>query len=352
MAKKQQRLKNKLSLGYSLARSAHFTAQQFTLPLLEALVTRSMQGRPALELKNIKKSYTELYNLLKKDTDNIDKGLYPLEVLYPESFAKHALRFPQIVADGVHISRRRRGRESKEFNQEAREYLADLPEYYQRNFHYQSGGYLTEKSAELYEHQVEILFAGAADAMRRLIIPLAKDVFLNEGEGLRFLEVAAGTGRLTRFMKLAFPKAQITVLDLSEPYLKQARKSLAQFRGLDFVQGAAEELPFKDNHFDFVYSCFLFHELPADVRDGAVLEGLRVLKPGGFYGFVDSLQKGETEDLNWALEQFPKDFHEPFYKNYLLHPMEDLLRDCGFSDLRKDTGFFSKAVLAQKPFSA
>lgn len=352
MAKKQQQLKNKLSLGYSLARSAHFTAQQFTLPLLEALVTRSMKDRPSLELKNIKKSYKELYNLLKKDTDNIDKGLYPIEVLYPESLAKHALRYPKILVDGLHISRRRQGHESKEFNQEAREYLADLPEYYRRNFHYQSGGYLTEKSAELYEHQVEILFAGAADAMRRLIIPLAKDVFLNDGEGLRFLEVGAGTGRLTRFMKLAFPKAHITVLDLSEPYLKQARKNLVNFRGLDFVQGAAEELPFKEGHFDFVYSCFLFHELPADVRDAAVLEGMRVLKPGGFYGLVDSLQKDESEDLNWALEQFPKDFHEPFYKNYSLHPVEDLLKDCGFLDLRKDTGFFSKAVLAQKPFSA
>lgn len=350
MARKQ--LRNKLSLGYSLARSAHFTAQQFTLPLLERLVTRSMKDRPALELKNIKKSYSELYKLLKKDTDNIDKGLYPIEVLYPENIAKHALRYPQILVDGYHISRRRQEHDAKEFNQEAREYLPNMPQYYQRNFHYQSGGYLTEKSAELYEHQVEILFAGAADAMRRLIIPLAKDVFLNEGAGLKFLEVGAGTGRLTRFMKLAFPKAHITVLDLSEPYLKQARKNLLNFRGLDFVQGAAEELPFKDEHFDFVYSCFLFHELPADVRDGAVLEGMRVLKPGGYYGLVDSLQKEEAEDLNWALEQFPKDFHEPFYKNYSLHPMGNLLKDCGFLDLRKDTGFFSKAVLAQKPFSA
>ncbi|MEK2688328.1 class I SAM-dependent methyltransferase [Bdellovibrio sp. GT3] len=348
----RKHLKNKLKLGYSLARSAHFTAQQFTLPLLEALVTRSMKDRPSLELKNIKKSYKELYNLLKKDTDNIDKGLYPIEVLYPENFAKHALRYPKILVDGLHISRRRHEHDAKEFNQEAREYLADLPEYYQRNFHYQSGGYLTEKSAELYEHQVEILFAGAADAMRRLIIPLAKDVFLNEGEGLRFLEVGAGTGRLTRFMKLAFPKAHITVLDLSEPYLKQARKNLINFRGMDFVQGAAEELPFKDAHFDFVYSCFLFHELPQEVREAAVLEGLRVLKTGGFYGLVDSVQKGETEGLDWALEQFPRDFHEPFYKNYSQNPVEDLLKAVGFSDLRKDTGFFSKAVLAQKPFSA
>ncbi len=47
-------------------------------------------------------------------------------------------------------------------------YLAGLPEYYGRNFHYQTEGYLSEESAELYEHQTEILFMGTLGLMRRL----------------------------------------------------------------------------------------------------------------------------------------------------------------------------------------
>ena len=43
----------------------------------------------------------------------------------------------------------------------------DLPKYFLRNFHYQTDGYLSEKSARLYEFQVETLFSGCAATMRR-----------------------------------------------------------------------------------------------------------------------------------------------------------------------------------------
>ena len=45
-----------------------------------------------------------------------------------------------------------------------------LLNYYLQNFHYQTDGYLSDLSANLYDLQVEILFNGAADAMRRRII--------------------------------------------------------------------------------------------------------------------------------------------------------------------------------------
>ena len=51
----------------------------------------------------------------------------------------------------------------------------DLPKYFLRNFHYQTDGYLSEKSARLYEFQVETLFSGCAATMRRFsMIPLIK----------------------------------------------------------------------------------------------------------------------------------------------------------------------------------
>ena len=42
-----------------------------------------------------------------------------------------------------------------------------MPEYYAQDFHFQTGGYLTEDSARLYDVQVETLFMGAAGPMRR-----------------------------------------------------------------------------------------------------------------------------------------------------------------------------------------
>ncbi len=344
--------KDKMTLGYSLARSAHFVAQQFSLPIFEFLSTGKKAQRPSVEPKQIKKIYSELYQLLKKDSENIAQGFYPIEVLKPEKLTQHMLRYPRIIMDGYSISKRRQDKKAHDFQEESEEFLKELPEYYRRNFHFQTGGYLTKESADLYEHQVEILFAGAGDAMRRLIIPPLKQAYPGDGEGLHFLEVAAGTGRLTRVMKLAFPKARITVLDLSYPYLKKAQTNLQNFDRLDFVQGAAEELPFQDGMFDAVYSCFLFHELPYEIRKRAVAEGSRVLKEGGFFGFVDSVQKEDVQGLEWALEQFPVDFHEPFYKNYQQNPMEGLMLNQGFGHIYKQLGFFAKAVLGKKPISS
>lgn len=46
----------------------------------------------------------------------------------------------------------------------------DYPKYFNRNFHFQVDGYTSENSAEIYDHQVEILFAGMAAPMRRLLL--------------------------------------------------------------------------------------------------------------------------------------------------------------------------------------
>src|SRR5438445_587283 len=72
------------------------------------------------------------------------------------------------------------------------------PRYYARNFHYQSEGYLGQTSAALYDLQVELLFGGTADAMRRRILPpvvrFARARNASAAHPLRILDVACGTG--------------------------------------------------------------------------------------------------------------------------------------------------------------
>ena len=49
------------------------------------------------------------------------------------------------------------------------------PRYYLQKFHFQSDGYLSDASAERYDHQVEVLFGGGAAAMRRqALVPLRR----------------------------------------------------------------------------------------------------------------------------------------------------------------------------------
>lgn len=286
-----------------------------------------------------------LLEFLREDAHNIGEGLYPIEVLKPESPVEHVKRLPKLITHGLSSYRKRATGKATEFNKKAKDLSEELPRYYRRNFHFQIDGYLSEHSAELYEHQVEMLFAGTGDAMRRLIIPPLKTRFPgSDGTGLTFLEVAAGTGRSSRFVRMAFPKAKIVVSDISDPYLKVARTRLADLDRMDFIQAAGEKLPFQDKQFDAVYSVFLFHELPEDVRREVLKESKRVLKKGGFLGLVDSLQSGDQKDFDSLLENFPKDYHEPFYRNYIATPMEGMMKELGLESMDSHLGFLSKVI--------
>ncbi len=340
---------NKAGLFYSYARTGNFALQGALLPWMNFLATGEMREPPKEFKAHIKEALLRIKSLHDKDLENIKNNIYPVEVLYPENPIKHALRYPQVLMDAFKASKRRKNKVSDQFSDEANEYLADLPDYYKRNFHFQTGGYLSEVSAELYEHQVEILFSGAADAMRRLLLPEMKVHFQgSDGEGLHFLELASGTGRFTRSLALAFPKAKITCVDLSPNYLSKARERLKEFKNINFVQGAAEDLPFKKSTYNAVVSCFLFHELPMPIRQTVIAKSIQFLKPRGFLGLVDSIQKNDDKEFQWALKQFPMDFHEPFYKNYVQNPMETLLSDAGLKNVQSEAGFLSKTVSGVK----
>lgn len=337
-------------MAYSLARSLGFTIENRLLYTLASVLPGKQPRPPKPDRASINLIQRELNRLFQEDSARIAEGMYPASVLAPEAPWKHLARIPKLAADGVRMGIRRARGKTTSFTDEARDFLSELPRYYRRNFHYQTDGYLSEESAELYEHQVEILFAGSADAMRRLVIPRFKKHFGNtDGKGLAFLEVGAGTGRSTRFMRLAFPKARIVATDLSDPYLKVAQRKLADLQRIDFLQADGAKLPFSDAHFDGAYSVFLFHELPLDARRGVLQEMIRVLKPGGCLGIVDSLQIGDLPELDPFLEIFPQDFHEPFFRNYIENKLEALFEAAGLGSIESGTGFFSKAISATKP---
>ncbi len=338
-------------LSYQLLRAGFFTIQQRSLPVFEVLLTGQSPRQSKDFAQKAKAAYADLFDLLKKDSHHISQGVYPADVLATESVGKTLARFPKIVWDGVKISKRRKQKLNRDFSPGVQSDLSDYPEYFQRNFHFQTDGYLSAESAELYEHQVEILFSGSADAMRRLILPpLKKHISqTSEPKKLRILELGAGTGALSRFIKLSFPEVELTVSDLSEAYLKKAQKRLQDFRKINFVTANATDLPFQDASFDVVLSCFLFHELPLDVRRRVLDESWRVLRSGGWCGLVDSIQLGDKPRLDFGLESFPIDFHEPFFKNYTQHPVEKMWAERGFTNIQGDFGFFSKMVCGTKP---
>lgn len=185
--------------------------------------------------------------------------------------------------------------------------------------------------------------------MRRLVLsPLRARLGRGDGAGLKILEIGAGAGSATRFVRLTFPRAHLVATDLSGPYLKVAQRKLKRFDRIDFLQTPGESLPFQDGQFDAVFSVFLFHELPLQTRKAVLKEAHRVLKKGGALAVVDSVQSGDQPEFEQLLKNFSRDYHEPFYRDYLEHPLEGLVAEAGFADIRKEVGFLSRVNSARK----
>lgn len=229
----------------------------------------------------------------------------------------------------------------------------DLPAYYRQNFHFQSDGWLSERSARIYDTQVEVLFTGAAGAMRRRGLSLiAEEVrrLRQKGRdlsGITFADIGCGTGRLLRDVVDNFPRLCIKAVDLSEPYLQEARKAASGAPNAQFICGPAEALPLGDASVDILATVYLFHELPPRVRRLVATEFARVLKPGGLYVHVDSVQYGDTS-MDLLLESFPRAFHEPFYESYAKEDLQELFASAGLSFEAEKLGFLTKASAFRK----
>jgi ubiquinone/menaquinone biosynthesis C-methylase UbiE len=107
-------------------------------------------------------------------------------------------------------------------------------------------------------------------------------------DNIRVLEIGTGPGTLGKLV-VAYLAVTVIGVDLSSGMVAMARNSGAY---LDVVQCSAESLPFPTNHFDFVYSSFVFHSV---LRQGAALAELRrVLKAGAFGILVDLCPNGSV----------------------------------------------------------
>lgn len=281
--------------------------------------------------------------LFQREWRDIAAGLFPApRALGPEpaEFLRRSLLY---FRDLPQVDARRHGRADEELPPGSQ---ADgLPDYYRQNFHFQSDGWLSDHSAQLYDTQVEVLFTGAADAMRRRALkPIADWMQGRCQRSLHGLDVGCGTGRLLAFLHEAWPGFRLSGLDLSPPYLDEARRLIGRTARVKLTEGAAEALPFDDASLDLVVSSFLLHELPPEVRAKTLAEMVRVLKPTGLIVIVDSIQKGDHPAWDGLLDLFPHYFHEPYYADYVAGSLESWARDAGLMPVSTERAFLSKVA--------
>ncbi len=195
-----------------------------------------------------------------------------------------------------------------------------------------------------------MLFNGAANAIRRQALPPLQEAFAGRDQRkLRLLDIGCGTGRFLDFVKQAWPRLLVHGLDMSEAYIRHARRHLRGRSRTGLAVGKAEAIPAADGSQDAVTGIFLFHELPPKVRREAFAEFARVLKPGGRLVLLDSLQRSDHPDYEGLLELFPQNYHEPYYLSYLDEDFSALAVDAGLNHVRSVKAFISKVMVFDKP---
>jgi len=309
------------------------------------LVTRT--PRPKISPRHLRTLLRRRAALHARDLANVDAGYYPRELLFDIPVRQYLRSFPKLVADTPRVVRRMRDRDFRDIPDVDRQ---RYPAYYRRTFHWQTDGYFSEHSAEVYELGVELLFRGTADVMRRQVIPPITRLVREVGAAsrVRLLDVACGTGRTLHQIWRAHRDMRLWGVQLSPAYIRTARRRLADVDEVALAVDNAERLPFADGTFDVATSVYLFHELPRNARRNVVAELARVVRPGGLVVIEDSAQLADSAEISDALYEFPREFHEPFYADYLEDDLASILDDAGLAVEAVEPHLVAKVVIARR----
>jgi ubiquinone/menaquinone biosynthesis C-methylase UbiE len=179
------------------------------------------------------------------------------------------------------------------------------------------------------EHLGPLIFEPSAKALLPHIVTLP---------ATSILEIACGTGRLTKHLRENFPAStSIIATDINPDMLALAQQQSAH-SSITFRLADAQELPFTDQSFDLVVNQFGLMFLPD--KQGGVKEAFRVLKPGGHFVFTTWDQTAGMELFKLLIDEIiiplfegedTSRFHTPFalHDPNLLHAY---LNQAGFSN--------------------
>jgi ubiquinone/menaquinone biosynthesis C-methylase UbiE len=313
--------------------AGHLYVMRFLAEQVRQREGESARPKPRSDPRLDQRLNADTAALLKQDLANVEAGIYPVPADHDGSLLTLLNRSRLLFRDLPEVNARRKRKATREvLNASTR---GRFPDYYLQNFHFQTGGWLTEESADRYDTQVEVLFKGTANAMRRQALPPLAEAFAGRDQRkLRIIDVGCGTGRFLDFVKQAWPRLPVLGLDLSQAYIRHARRHLERWSGVNLIVANAEAIPAQDNSCDAVTSVFMLHELPPKVRRTVIGEAARVLKPGGRLILVDSLQSGDEPAYDAMLLRFPRYYHGPYYHSYLGEDFGAVSRSYGLAHRR------------------
>ena len=145
------------------------------------------------------------------------------------------------------------------------------------------------------------------------------------------LDLGCSTGLSTFALQALYPNAALTGVDLSPYYLTVANYR-AQQQGIPitWIHAPVEATGLPDRSFDLVSICLVAHELPCFATRALLQEAQRLLRPGGYFGFMDMNPKSEF------LAKIPPYVFtllkstEPYLDDYFSLDLEQAFMEAGF----------------------
>jgi ubiquinone/menaquinone biosynthesis C-methylase UbiE len=136
-------------------------------------------------------------------------------------------------------------------------------------------------------------------------------------------DIGAGTGFITE--GLIQKGLRVIAVDPSPAMLAQMRKKFADFEGIDYLLGEAEDLPITDESVDYVFANMCLHHVETPPK--AIQEMARILKPGG---------KLVITDLDKHTFEFLKEEHQDRWLGFKREEVKRWLSEAGLCKVRVD----------------
>ena len=161
------------------------------------------------------------------------------------------------------------------------------------------------------------------------------------------LEIAAGTGRVTRHIREHIPvSSKLIASDISGDMLSEAKKKLGHLN-IEWQIIDAQQLPFDDSSIDLVVCCFGYMFVPDKPK--AFAEAYRVLKPGGMFLFT-TWDKLEENAASFTSQSIAKEYLKkslPESDN----PATSMSDETAIAQLLQGAGFTKMSIEKVKQFS-
>ena len=168
---------------------------------------------------------------------------------------------------------------------------------------------------------------------------------MNPHNNQNLIDVACGTGDVAKlFLNFVNKSSKITCVDPNKGMLNKGKEKLKDFKNLKWINASAENLPVKNDSFDFYTISFGLRNTKSLNR--ALKEAYRVLKPGGRYLCLE-FSKIQNSSLNFLYKNYSKIIpsigkivvgeSEPY--DYLIKSIEEFVSQEELLDLLKKNNF-------------